>query len=171
MTLHDFYKTYIYLGIIFDQFRIMKKTLLFLLALCFYSHFVSAQLAVKDTGYNKVIIFKDPRLDLLAKKEMEFNANSVRSAKGYRLFVLKSNDRNEVMRVRSQLLQTFPDQKPYMIFQAPFIKLKFGDFVEKADAEKARDLILKTKIVPGSVYLVPEIVEVKPDKNKETELP
>ncbi len=151
------------------------KSLAYLFVLTISGTWVSAQTpaAVLPTDSPTIKVFKDPRLDILAKKEAEFNAGGVRSAKGYRLFILKSNNREEVMKVRAQLMQVFPDQKPYMIFQAPFIKLKFGDFVEKADAEKYRLLIMKGKIVTGNVYVIPEIVEVKPDKdkNKEGELP
>jgi hypothetical protein len=72
------------------------------------------------------------------------------------------------MKIRAQLLQTYPEQKVYMTFQAPFIKIKFGNFVEKTDAEKYRKLITTAKIVTNNVYVVAEIVEVKADKNKET---
>jgi hypothetical protein len=71
-----------------------------------------------------------------------------------------------VMAVRAKLLQQFPDQKVYMTFQFPYIKLKFGNFVEKADAERFRDLLTKMQIVTTNVYVVPEVVEVKPDKVK-----
>ena len=57
-----------------------------------------------------------------------------------------------------------------MTFQAPFIKLKFGNFVEKADAEKYRDLLMKAKFITNNIYVVPEIVEVKPDKNAPTDI-
>ena len=114
----------------------------------------------------KVTVIKDPRLDLLAKKEYEFNSMGLKSAKGYRLLVISSNDRDKVMAIRSKLLQEFPDQKVYMTFQFPNIKLKFGNFVDKTDAERFRDLLGKMKIVTNNVYLVPEVVEVKPDKNK-----
>lgn len=119
----------------------------------------------------KVTIVKDPRLDILAKKEAEFNAVSAlgpRAAKGYRLMVINSNNRDYVMNVRSKLLQNFPEQKLYMTFQAPFIKIRFGNFLEKADAEKYKKMIASQKIVTNNVYVVPEIIEVKPDKNKET---
>jgi hypothetical protein len=127
-----------------------------------------AQTMVSDTlqGGN-IIVSKDARLDLLAKKEMEFNVLGAKSAKGYRLLVMNSNDREKVMAVRSKLLQQFPDQKVYMTFQAPNIKLKFGNFVDKAEAEKYRDLLGSQKVVTTNVYVVPEIVEVKPDKTKE----
>ncbi|MEI7964255.1 MAG: hypothetical protein WCH29_03745 [Chitinophagaceae bacterium] len=127
-----------------------------------------AQTMVSDTlqGGN-IIVSKDARLDLLAKKEMEFNILGAKSAKGFRLLVMNSNDREKVMAVRSKLLQQFPDQKVYMTFQAPNIKLKFGNFVDKAEAEKYRDLLGSQKVVTTNVYVVPEIVEVKPDKTKE----
>ena len=127
-----------------------------------------AQTMVSDTlqGGN-IIVSKDARLDLLAKKEMEFNVLGAKSAKGFRLLVMNSNDREKVMAVRSKLLHQFPDQKVYMTFQAPNIKLKFGNFVDKAEAEKYRDLLGSQKVVTTNVYVVPEIVEVKPDKTKE----
>lgn len=119
----------------------------------------------------KVTVVKDPRLDILAKKEAEFNAVSAlgpRAAKGYRLMVINSNNRDYVMNVRSKLLQSFPEQKLYMTFQAPFIKIRFGNFLEKGDAEKYKKMIAAQKIVTNNVYVVPEIIEVRPDKNKET---
>ena len=88
-------------------------------------------------------------------------------AKGYRLFVLKSNDRDYAMKVRAYLLQNFPEEKVNMTYQAPFIKMKFGNFVEKADAERYGTMMMKAKVVSYQCLLVPEIVEVKPDKNKE----
>jgi hypothetical protein len=136
--------------------------------------FMVAKAQVADSAVaGKVTVIKDPRLDILAKAEAELNKATVglgvKNAKGYRLLVLSSNDRDYVKKVRTELLQRFPEEKVYMTFQAPFIKLKFGNFVEKEDAEKYRKLITNSKIVTTNVYMVPEIVEVKVDKNKETE--
>lgn len=122
---------------------------------------------VDSANLGKLTVNKDPRLDILERKEAEFNLMGTRLAKGYRLLILKSNDRTYSMKVRALLLQNYPDQKVYMAFQAPFIKLKFGNFVEKADAEKFRDQIMKAKYVTNNIYVVPEVVEVKPDKTKE----
>lgn len=116
----------------------------------------------------KVIINKDPRLDILAKVQIDIaNANikmAARYAKGYRLFVLKTDDREYAMRVRSYLLQNFPDEKVIMSYQSPFIKMKFGDFPDKEEAEKAKKQIIKGGVVTGGIYLVPDTIEVKPDK-------
>ena len=115
----------------------------------------------------KVTIIKDPRLDLLAKVETDFNVMTNRFAKGYRLFVLKSDNRDYAMKVRAYLLRSFPEEKVIMTYQSPFIKMKFGDFVEKKDAEKYRDMIIKGGVVTGGIYVLSEMIELKPDKLKE----
>jgi hypothetical protein len=125
--------------------------------------------SVKEQG--KVTVIKDARIDVLGKKQYELNTSAPslgpRAAKGYRLMVISSNDRDLAMKVRAQLLQRFPEQKVYMAFQAPYIKIKFGNFVEKSDADRYKKMIKQAGIVSTNVYLVPETVEVKPDKDKE----
>ncbi len=145
------------------------KTALSFVGLILLSIGGMAQNAVPDSIRPKVIVSKDPRLDILAKAEAEINSYASRFTKGYRLFVLKTNNRDYAMKVRAYLLQNFPDEKVLMTYQSPFIKIKFGDFVDKKDAEKHRDAILKSGIVTGGVYLLPEMVELKPDKIKEQE--
>lgn len=116
----------------------------------------------------KVTVNKDPRLDLLAKVQVDMaNANAkmaARFTKGYRLFVLKTDDRNYAMKVRAYLLQTFPEEKVIMSYQAPFIKMKFGNFVEKEEAEKIKKQIMKSGLIKADIYVVPDTIEVKPDK-------
>jgi hypothetical protein len=117
----------------------------------------------------KVTINKDPRLDIIAKNQVDIVNTYIKKAsrftKGYRLFVLKTDDRDYAMKVRSYLLQNFPDEKVIMSFQAPFIKMKFGDFVEKADAERVKKQIMRGGVVTGGIYIVPDTIEVKPDKD------
>ncbi len=129
-----------------------------------------AQTDAADTVVNtKVTVHKDPRLDILAKAEAEINSMSSRFVKGYRLFVLKSNNREYAMKVRSYLLQNFPEEKVIMTYQSPFIKMKFGDFEDKKDAEHYRDMILRDGIITGGIYVVPDTIELKPDKIKPEE--
>lgn len=147
------------------------KRIITIAGLLFSSILVSAQGPKIDSVIGGIVsVSKDPRLDILGKKVAEFNeaaASGLKAAKGYRLLVLSSNDRDYAMKVRAQLLQKFPEQKVYMTFQAPYIRLKFGNFVDKEDAERYRKMLNSGKIVTTNIYLVPEIVEVKPDKNKE----
>jgi hypothetical protein len=105
---------------------------------------------------------KDPRLNVLAKNEANFNASASKSTRGYRLMVLNTNNRSLAMSLRSKLLQHYPDQKVYMSFQPPYIKLKFGDFANEDDANRYKDELLKTKLIVGNIYVVPEIIEVTP---------
>ena len=143
----------------------MKK--LIFLAVYFSSQHLFAQKA--DTlALANVIVHKDDRLDILGEKEAEINLmiskmNS-RTAMGYRLQVLSTNDRDLAMRTKTQLLQMFPEQKSYMLFQLPYVKLRFGNFKTKEEAEPYRKQI--SRMLEGSnIYLVPERIEVKPDKD------
>ncbi len=144
----------------------MKK-ILFLIFMVSGSAKLVAQERFIDSSIAKVTINKDPRLDLLAKVQVDMNKNAARFGKGYRLFVLKSDNREYAMKVRAYLLQNFPEEKVIMTYQSPFIKMKFGDFVEKKEAERVRDLILRAGVVTGNIYLVPETVELKPEKNEQ----
>lgn len=152
----------------------MKK-ILCLIILLTAGKMLFAQTVPADTIIaGKVTINKDPRLDLLAKAQADIAiANSkmaARFTKGYRLFVLKTDDRDYAMKVRSYLLQNFPEEKVIMTYQAPFIKMKFGDFEDKEDAEKMKKQIERDGIVKGGVYVVPDTIELKPDKEAKEEI-
>ena len=81
--------------------------------------------------------------------------------------LLSTNDRTIAMKVRTLLLQRYPEQKVYMSFQPPYIKLKFGNFLDREEAEDYRKEILKNKMVASNIYLSAERIEVKPDKNND----
>lgn len=114
-----------------------------------------------------VVVHKDFRLDILARKEAELNLAVIkaaaRSAMGYRLQVLSTNDRELAMKTRTQLLQRYPDQKVYMSFQAPYVKLTFGNFTTKQEAELYKKQI--SRMLEGaSVYTLSQRIEIKPEK-------
>ena len=151
----------------------MKKILCLIIILSAGNQLL-AQRATADTIITgKVRVNKDPRIDLLAKAQVDIaNTNTkmaARFTKGYRLFVLKTDDREYAMKVRAYLLQNFPEEKVIMSYQAPFIKMKFGDFVDKEAAEKVKKQIIKGGVVKGGVYVVPDTIEVKPDKEAKEE--
>lgn len=142
------------------------KRLLFIL---FTGFSVNSFAQVADTAVeNKVVIYSDYRLGILARKQSEINTailkSQARLARGYRLMVLNTNDRDYAMKIRTELLQKFPEQKPYMWFSNPYIKLKFGNFRTKEEAELYRGQI--SRMLDGaSIYLLTETIEVKPDKD------
>jgi hypothetical protein len=150
--------------------EIIMKQLIFSV-LCFATFQSYAQ--VDSTTHGTVTVIKDYRIDVLFKKMAEYNESivaGVRNAKGYRLMLLSTNDRNAAMQLRSVLLQQYPDQKVYMTFQSPYIKLKFGNFLERSDAEKFRKQLTSQKLVNGNIYILPEMIEVKPEKLQDPEL-
>ena len=145
------------------------KLSLFLICILFYN-FSSAQLPDSLPGQkeNEVVVFKDYRLDILANKETELNTAylklQARTTQGFRLMVLNTSDKNYAFKVRAELLQKFPEQKPYMWFANPYIRIKFGNFRTKDEAEPYRKEI--SKMLDGAtIYLIPETIEVDPGKN------
>ena len=152
------------------------KRMFFILALIISSVKINAQGSlIKDTTLvnGNLTIVMDSRLELLAKKEAEINeaiANGPKFAKGYRLMILNTTNRTEAMSIRSKLLQLFPEQKIYMTFQPPHIKVKLGNFLEKNEAEEYIKEVNQNKLVTTEVYLLSEMIEIKTEKNKEKEL-
>ncbi len=119
-----------------------------------------------------ITVHKDARIDMLGKKMAEYNeslSSKMKMVNGYRLMLLSTNDRAMAMQIRSQLLQQYSDQKVYMIFQSPYIKLKMGNYTERPEAEKMRKQLLASKIISGNIYIVPEMVEAKQDKSANSE--
>ncbi|HEY5465168.1 MAG TPA: SPOR domain-containing protein [Hanamia sp.] len=117
---------------------------------------------------NRVVVFKDYRLDILGQKEAELNTallkQQARSAQGYRLMVLNTSDKNYAFKVRAELLQKFPEQKLYMWFTNPYIRIKVGNFATKDEAESYQKQI--SKMLNGAtIYLIPETIEVDPGKD------
>lgn len=147
----------------------MKKIILVLFALNSCTLFAQTDSLLPVSN---VVVHKDFRLELLGKKEAELNAaiaaSMARSAMGYRLQVLSTNDRELAMKTKSQLLQQYPEQKIYMFYQSPFVKLRFGNFKTTQEAETYRKQI--SRMLGGaSIYIVPERIEVKPDKDSKEE--
>ena len=152
------------------------KRMFFILALLFSTVKINAQTSIsKDTtiSLGNITVIMDSRIELLAKKEAELNeaiANGPKFAKGFRLMVLSTNNRTQAMNLRARLLQLFPEQKIYMSFQPPHIKVKLGNFIEKNEAEEYKKEVVQNKLVTTEIYLLSETIEIKTEKNKEKEI-
>lgn len=139
-----------------------------------FSGIAGAQEMERDTlAGGKLIVEKDSRIDVLSEKMAEYNSGLSRKPtmqNGYRLMLLSSTDREKVMALRGKMLQLFPDQKVYTVFQSPYIKLKFGNFLTKEEADKMKKQVAALKLVEGNIYVVPEKVEVKQEKPEKKEV-
>ncbi len=124
--------------------------------------------AADTTNTSKIVVHEDYRMDLLARKEFDVNTAIIKAqarlAQGYRLMVLNTNDRAYAMKVRAKLLEDYPDQKTYMWFASPYIKIKFGNFKTPDEANRYKNEI--SKVLNGAnIYVIQETIEVKPDKD------
>ncbi|AXY75799.1 SPOR domain-containing protein [Paraflavitalea soli] len=118
-----------------------------------------------QTDTSSVIVHKDARIDMLVKKQVEINEITTRNARrfvpGFRILVVNTNDRNKALSAKSKLYQQFPDLTVYLMYQAPFYKLKAGNFKERKDADDYLPNI--QRLFPTGVYVVRDTIEVNPD--------
>jgi len=117
-----------------------------------------------------IIIHKDPRLDLLSAKQALLNkrASMMTSAgmyKGFRLQVISTNSREEAIKIKTELLAKFPDEKVYLTFQSPSFKVRIGNFLKKEEAENFRNIL--SKYYPSGVYVVADAIEYTPKEAEE----
>jgi hypothetical protein len=161
---------------------------------CFFT--ANAQ-AVLDTAFaGASVIIQDTRIEMLGEKLADHNvalkiANNTNTptagtktvitttstgivlTQGYRLMVISTSDRDLAMKVRAKLFQSFPNQilyKVYMEFQMPNTKIKFGNFLDRGQADKVRKQIMGMKMVNNNIYIVPGTVEMKVERTTTKEV-
>jgi hypothetical protein len=117
-------------------------------------------------AFSQVEIVKDHRLDMLIAKQVELNKKvyleNNRTASGYRILVVNTNDRQKAMDVKSTLMRDFPDHKTYLIYQSPHFKVQIGNFRKREEAEQLRKQV--NKLYPTGVIVIPSTIEVKPEE-------
>jgi hypothetical protein len=156
-----------------------------------FSMAVMAQnpIAAIDTVPVPVIdVEKDARIDVLSGKKIaagDFSGKTATTKKvvqdkygnvtmpGFRLQVLNSSDRNLVYKTKAMLYQRFPGNGVYVVSQAPFFKLRFGNFTSKQEADKYKKIL--GPMFPTGIYIISDIIEarikkpVTPGKDKKKE--
>ncbi len=136
----------------------MKK-ILTMAAICCFALSATAQ----TDSTSSIVIHKDPRVDLLVKKQAQINEVTTRDARrnvaGYRLQVINTSDRNAAISAKTKIYQLYPELKAYLLYQAPYFRLRVGNFIDKEEAEDYRKSL--SKEFPNSVFLVRDTIEVK----------
>ncbi|HOZ85025.1 MAG TPA: SPOR domain-containing protein [Niabella sp.] len=136
----------------------------FLTLFCFLT-FMSNGFAQTEST---VVVHKDPRIDILLKKQAEANDLSTRNsakrrtARGYRLLVVSSNNRAEAIAARTKILTNFPELKARMEYRAPYYRVKAGDFISRNDAQAYQKRM--ASMFPGSIFIMSDVIEVKPEE-------
>jgi SPOR domain len=117
------------------------------------------------SAFSQVEIAKDHRLDLLIAKQEELNKkvyfDNNRTASGFRILVMNTNDRKKAMDVKSTLMRDFPDHKVYLIYQSPYFKIQIGNFRKREEAESLRKQV--TRLYPTGVIVIPSAIEIRPE--------
>lgn len=132
----------------------------------FFITFFSFAANANDT----IIIRKDARLDVLTAKQIIINKRSAMLTssgqyKGYRIQVVSTTNREQAFKIKADLLTRFPEEKTYVMFQSPYFKVRFGNFLKREDAEKMRKPL--NKLFPQGVYIVEDAIEYTPPPDDE----
>lgn len=141
----------------------MKHPLYFLFTTVICCFVIGKSMAQTDSTIRTVVVTADPRLELLSKKQSQINKlssfkNSAGQYKGYRVMLVNTNNRDLAYKMRTDILRYFPDKNLYMSYQAPYFKLKAGDFTKREDAEKFRKEL--GKYFKESFFVISDIVKV-----------
>ena len=152
----------------------MKWVLFFITLLGLSGIEISAQDSAwkKHVDSNSVVIYKDPRLDMLVKKQAQINEETSRdarrTARGFRLMIINTNKRDEAIAAKTKVYTYFPELKAYLQYQSPYFKLKVGNFKERKEAEDYQKQL--NIYFPKGVFIMNDIIEVKPAKNSDIEM-
>ena len=126
--------------------------------------FSSLFLFAQDT--TSVVIHKDPRIDVLVKKQADINAaikrSMARTAKGYRILVINTNKRDEAIAAKTKVYSNFPELKAYLVYKSPYFRLKAGNFRTREEAQQYQKIL--SVYFPKGVFIVNDVIEVTPEK-------
>lgn len=127
-------------------------------------------IAFSQTDINApVVVHKDPRVDLLVKKQASINTTTknsyARTMRGYRLMVLNTNKREDAISAKTKVYTYFPELKAYLLYQAPFFRLKAGNFKTRDEADRYRKQM--APLFPKGVFIVNDLIEVKGEKTED----
>ncbi len=119
----------------------------------------------KTNANDSIVVRKDGRLDMLTAIQAKLNKKAARMTynglyHGYRLQVLSTQSREQAFDLKASLLQRFPEQKAYTIFQSPYFKVRFGDFIDRDEANKYKRRL--SAVYPQVIYIVNDNVEYTP---------
>lgn len=119
--------------------------------------------AQKDSGL--VLVYKDPRIALLMKKQIQINEETTRDSRrvmpGFRIQIVNSTDRANALNAKTRVYQLYPELKAYLQYQSPYFRLKVGNFKTRQEAEEYLKSL--SRDFPNNVFIVRDTIEVKPE--------
>ncbi len=124
-----------------------------------------SHLLMAASAQNSIVVRKDGRLDLLTAMQAKLNKQASTMTynglyHGYRLQVLSTQSREQAFELKGDLLQRFPEQKAYTIYQSPYFKVRFGNFIDRDEANRYKKLL--SSLYSQVIYVVSDNVEYTP---------
>ena len=62
------------------------------------------------------------------------------------------------------LLENFPDEKTYVLYQSPYFKVRIGNFVNRNDAENFKKEL--SLLIAQPAYIVEDLIEYIPSADE-----
>lgn len=144
---------------------------IFLFSISLFAFAQTDTTGITSPDSNSVIVHKDPRIDLLVKKQAAINEvtsrDSRRTDKGFRLMIISTTSRDEAIAAKTKIYTYFPELKAYLWYQSPYFRVKAGNFKERKDAEAYQKRL--NTYFPRGVFIMKDVIEVKPGKGGEND--
>lgn len=117
--------------------------------------------ASAQTG--SIQIEQDARIDSLMHKRFSFN-KSKHGVDGFRVQIHFGQNRELAQSIRTRFSTDFPELKTYLGYDAPYYKIRVGDFINRLEAYKIQKEISKEY---KGAYIVPTAVDFEEITKKE----
>lgn len=145
----------------------MQKLFILVCCLLGSSWAMAQDNATASNGNVRVV--KDSRVDVLIKKQIYINTLAIRNQSGFRVQVISTNKRGDANEAKAKVMQLYGDYRTYLDYQAPYFKVRVGDFKSREEAAELRDKL--SDLFSGGVFVVPAIINVSLDKELSNEEP
>lgn len=131
----------------------------------FITIFICCTMIPAIQAQDTIIVHKDARIDILADKQAGINKVTARmnangQFKGYRLQVLNTRNRDDAFKAKATVLENFPSEKVYVLYQSPYFKVRVGNFVTREEAENLKKQLSGYGSL--SAYVIEDLIEYIP---------
>lgn len=110
-------------------------------------------------GWGKVTLIQDPKIESWVGKHIEIN-QKVKGFPGFRVqvyFGSGSDAKNAANKIRTELNKEYKDWSSYLSYEAPYFKVRVGDFRDRNEAYKAFKIIQSN--YPGA-FIVEDLISL-----------
>ena len=84
---------------------------------------------------NQITIDADPRIDSLIIQQTEINKQKD-GVSGFRIQIKNTTTQKDANALRARFSRDFPELKSYLRYNAPYYKIRIGDYLTKLEAQK-----------------------------------